>query len=445
MPLFSWFLNGLYALLIIAISPILIYRMIRQGKYRSGFKEKLLGKLPMREDSSRPCLWFHAVSVGEVLLLQSLLAKWEERNPHYEIVITTTTVTGMAVANEKFPQHHVCYFPLDFSWAVKQAIKRIRPSAILLVELELWPNFILAAHQARIPLGLVNGRISEKSFRGYQKIRLLLSRLLSRFNLLAAQNQIYAKRLIALGADKNKVHVTGSIKFDHLQSDRHNKETVALRQFFDIASHETVLIAGSTQAPEESIALDTWQELVKEFPHLRLILVPRHQERFEDVARLVQSRGLPLVRRSKKTASPLPTTSAHPPLLLLDTLGELAACWGLADIAFVGGSLTNRGGQNMIEPSAYGAAVMFGPDTRNFKEVVELLLSHQAAVRISDGKELTKVIRTFLAEPELAQQMGQKAFQLVSNQQGATTKTLQLIKQNLLSTNNTTPQNIDAA
>lgn len=445
MPLFTRILNGLYFLLILAVSPILVYRMITQGKYRDGWREKLLGELPLREDTSRRCLWFHAVSVGEVLLLQPILNEWNQHNHDCEIVITTTTMTGMAVAKEKFPQHHICYFPLDFTWAVKRALKRINPTAILLVELELWPNFIFAAHDAGIPLGLVNGRISEKSFRGYQKIRLLISRLLSRFQLLATQNQTYADRLITLGADQKNVHVTGSIKFDHLQSDRNNPETTELRNYFKIASNETVFIAGSTQAPEEQIAIDMWQQLVKEFPQLRLVIVPRHKERFEEVAQLVHAQNLPLFRRSGKSTLTKKADLTSPPILLLDTLGELAACWGLADIAFVGGSLTNRGGQNMIEPSAYGAAVMFGPDTRNFRDVVEMLLSHQAAKRISDANELTEVTRHFLKNPELAQKIGQKACSVVSNQQGATNTTVRLIEQYLYDFNNLEIKKIDAA
>ena len=389
-----WILNLAYVVLLLAVSPVLLYRAIVLGKYREGWKQKLLGLLPVRS-SREPCLWFHAVSVGEVLQLQTIVRELEAKLPGHEFVITTTTTTGHVVATKQFPQHRVCYFPLDFSWSVRQAIRRVRPAAIVLVELELWPNFILAASRAGIPLILVNGRISEQSYHGYRQVRPLMKQLVQRFAGLLVQNETYAKRLVDLGAPKDRITITGSIKFDRIETDRGNPKTRELRESFGIRAGETVFIAGSTQAPEEEFALETWLTLRRDYPQLRLILVPRHKERFDEVARLVNDRRLPLIRRSRiSTTCPRcgrgpewgdPTGEcAQPPVLLLDTLGELAACWGLADIAFVGGSLTNRGGQNMIEPAAYGAAVLFGPNTDNFRDVVEALLSRRAARVVTD-------------------------------------------------------------
>ena len=478
----SWLLNLIYFLLLAVLSPVLIYRMLAHGKYRDGWAQKLLGRLP-RRNSTAPCLWFHAVSVGEVLQLQTILQELEPRLPGYDFVITTTTVTGLAVAREKFsePQHHVCYFPLDFSWAVNRALDRIRPSTVVLVELELWPNFIMAVHRRKIPLALVNGRISENSFRGYRRIRPLMQKLLIRFDTLAVQNEQYRRRLIVLGAPRNRIVVTGSVKFDGVQTDRNNPQTLELRTSFGIQDSDRVFIAGSTQAPEEQYALDTWLLLRQEFPELRLILVPRHQERFDEVAALVKKRGLSLVRRTETYCAAEQRASHKPeqrashkpeqrashkpergvsaprfvasktgigdhkdrpayadrsgdgggaesaPILLLDTLGELNACWGLANIAFVGGSLTRRGGQNMIEPSAYGAAVLFGQNTNNFRDVVDLLLAERAARVVVDSSDLTRTVRSLLSDRDSAEHQGKIAQRLVLTQQGATKRTAELI------------------
>lgn len=418
-----WLLNVAYLMLLAVVSPVLLYRRWVHGKYRDGWAEKLWGRLPERS-SSRPCLWLHAVSVGEVLQLRPVMRELLAARPDWEFVITTTTRTGLDVAKKEFSQHTVCYFPLDFSWAVRRAIQRIRPSAVVLVELELWPNFVLAADQLQVPLALINGRVSAKSFRGYRRVRPLLRSLLRRFALLAVQNDEYAKRLLDLGTPSDRLHVTGSIKFDGVQFDRNNPKTHELREFFGIAHNERVFIAGSTQAPEEAIALDTWQNLRREFPELRLILVPRHKERFEEVAQLVLSRGLPLRRRSSDMSA---SVSSPDEVLLLDTLGELGECWGLADIAFVGGSLTQRGGQNMLEPAAFGAAVLFGPNTWNFRDIVEQLLARQAAQVVPTAAELTAKVRALLADSVAAHELGSRAKAFLLTQQGATGRTVALL------------------
>lgn len=428
-----WILNLAYVALLLAVSPVLLYRRWVLGKYRDGWSEKLWGRLPER-DGSRPCLWLHAVSVGEVLQLRPMMKLLTAQRPDWDFVITTTTRTGLDVAKKEFPQHLVCYCPLDFSWAVRRAIERIKPSAIVLVELELWPNLVLTARRLGVPLALINGRVSEKSFRGYRRIRPLVARLLSCFDLLAAQNREYADRLLALGAPSDRLQVTGSIKFDGVFSDRANAKTTELRQFFGLQNEDQVFIAGSTQSPEESFALDTWQALRSEFPNLRLVLVPRHKERFEEVATLVTSRDLSVQRRSQAN----PQTGD---VLLLDTLGELSACWGLADIAFVGGSLTQRGGQNMLEPAAYGAAVLFGPNTWNFRDIVEQLLARDAARVVRSPQELTATVREFLHQSSAAEELGRRASEFVAAQQGAAARTVDLLLQVPALRSQSTPQN----
>jgi 3-deoxy-D-manno-octulosonic-acid transferase len=433
--LFAWLLNLAYFALLVAVSPVILFRMLVHGKYRTGWGQKLLGRVPPRQGGG-DCIWLHAVSVGEVLQLQPLLDQLAARRPDCELTISTTTATGFDVARERYPGRQVIFFPLDFSWAVRAALSRIRPTLVALVELELWPNFVQAAAERGIPIALVNGRISERSFRGYRKIRPLMQRMLKQINLLAVQSGTYAERLLALGADQARIYVTGSIKFDRVETDRSNPRTAELRKLFGLDAAESVFIAGSTQDPEERLALASYMALRSKVPSLRLILVPRHKERFESVARIVVDEfKLPLLRRSQLTAGsgpadvPLSIGATPAPVLLLDTLGELSACWGLATIAFVGGSLTHRGGQNMIEPAGFGAAVLFGPNTWNFKDVVELLLTQDAAQVVHSPGELTSQLEELLLNPARRAELGARARELVAAQRGATARTADLIMQ----------------
>lgn len=415
----GWIRNLIYGLVLLAASPVLAYRLIVHGKYRAGWREKLLGLVPTRA-SAHKCVWFHAVSVGEVLLLQPVIAALRCARPNVEIWISTTTATGHGVARDKFPSDRVFYFPLDFTWSVRRAVARVRPDLICLAELELWPGFIEAAHRAGVPLMLLNGRISDRSYRGYRRIGWLVEEWLRKFAVFTMQTEEYAERIEDLGAPTDRIIVTGSVKYDGLESDRLNPRTMALRDAFGLRDDEIVLIAGSTQAPEEALALDTYETLRREFPKLRLILVPRHKERFDEVAGVVQTRGMPLLRRSTPSLS----VAEHSPVLLLDTLGELAACWGLADVAFVGGSLSRRGGQNMLEPAAYGAAVLFGPNTFHFRHAVEMLLLRDAALVVQSGTELTSTVRLLLGNEDRRRFMGRRARDLVLSQSGATDRVM---------------------
>ena len=429
---FRWLLNGLYLLLLVAIAPLLIFRRITQGKYRRGWREKLTGRL-VRQHPERTCLWFHAVSVGEVLQLQKVLDDTAVRFPDAELFLTVTTETGYDVAIKKYPHYTVSFFPLDLSWAIDHALAAIHPAVIVLVELELWPNLILTAHRRQIPLVLINGRMGEKSFRGYSRLRPLMRRLLACFKVLAVQSETYAQRLTALGAPAERVIVTGNIKFDRVEADRNNPKTTEIRRSFQLEDSDQIFIAGSTQDPEESYALDAWLALRNDFLQLRLVIVPRHQERFHEVAAMIRQRGCEIIRRSEVAAGTSKLVSenqdlrAPPVVALLDTLGELAACWGMADIAFVGGSLTNRGGQNMIEPAGYGAAVLFGPNTWNFRDVTEALLSQEGARVVTGPEALMETLQELLQHPAEARRLGNVARAFVATQQGATQRTVDLI------------------
>lgn len=422
-----WLLNIAYLLLLLAVSPLLIWRAITRGKYRTGWAERLWGALPERPGKGE-LIWFHAVSVGEVLQLEPLLSRCRQLRPDLEILVSTTTRTGHELARQRYTDCQVCWFPLDFSWAVKRALRHVRPSLVILVELELWPNFILAVHRANIPLALVNGRVSQHSFAGYRRIGWLIRRLLRCFDRLIAQDDTCARRLAALGAPTERLHVSGSIKYDRIETRRDNPRTIALARQLGIKRGDPVFIAGSTQSPEEQLAVEAWQSARQRHPRLRLIVVPRHPERFDEVATLLRQQGLPLRRRSE-----ISDGSRHQgddlPIVLLDTIGELSDCWGLADVAFVGGSLTKRGGQNMIEPAAYGAAILLGPHTDNFQEIVDALLQRGAARVVADGDALTDRLNWLLDTSAAASALGDAARDFVLSRQGASDRTLEVLEE----------------
>ncbi len=417
-------LDGVYSLLLLAASPWLMVRAIRQGKYRAGWREKLLGSLPAPAKTGRR-IWWHAVSVGEVHLLGPLLRESQRRFPDVEHVITTTTHTGLAAARERYPEQLSCYAPLDFSWAVRRAIRRVCPDLLVLVELELWPQLIRTVQRNGIPLAICNGRLGDRSFRGYRHFRWFFAPLLRGMRLVAAQDNETARRFRELGAREAAVHVTGSVKYDGVETDRENPRTMELRELAGIRQHEQVFVAGSTGDPEEAAVLSMFDALHAEFPHLRLVLVPRHPERFETVAKLLDASGHTWQRRSQLRQG---ITGEASRILLVDAMGELSAWWGLADVAFVGGSLNYRGGQNMIEPAAYAAAVCFGPHTHNFRDIVASLLNADGARVVHDAGELTAFARRCLEDLTFREGLGTNARRHVLSQLGSTQRTVDLLE-----------------
>jgi 3-deoxy-D-manno-octulosonic-acid transferase len=417
-------LNLIYATLLAALSPLVLVRSITTGKYREGWGEKFLGRAPHRIGDG-PCVWFHAVSVGEVLLLKPILQELTRRRPGWEAVISTSTRTGLSMARRSYPDLVTFYAPLDFSWSARRAVSRIRPTVLALVELELWPNLVQAAKESGAMVAIVNGRLSQRSHKGYRKLRGPLGPTLRRIDTVAAQNTEYADRFIDLGVPRNRVKVTGSVKFDGLESDRSNYKTIALRKALGLSPAELIFVAGSTMEGEEAAALAAYRQARASYPHLRLVLVPRHAERFEEVASWLVSQGERVIRRSEGNVTQTPRVPRQaPPVILVDTLGELASVWGLADVAFVGGSLKpGRGGQNMMEPAAFGAALLFGPYTSNFREVVEQLLARDAARVVLDAADLARALLDDLDDPETAAARGAAAREYVLAQDGASGRT----------------------
>ncbi|MBI3823239.1 MAG: 3-deoxy-D-manno-octulosonic acid transferase [Planctomycetes bacterium] len=380
----------------------------------------------------RPVAWFHGVSVGEIHLLRQVVARFRQRFPDWHCVISTTTNTGHDEACKHFADLTVIYWPFDFTWAVTAALDAIRPTLVVLSEGEVWPNFVWAAKKRGVKLALINARMSPRSARRFRFFRWLLKSVFGRLDWIGAQSDEYRQHYLDLGAVN--VVTTGNIKYDGVNVDRGNAKTQAMRTLLGIPSDTLVWVAGSTQDPEESAALDIYRRAKSNHPNLRLILVPRHPERFDDVSNLLDRSGFPFIRRSAFVvraarlhdhgagAPPAPREDA---IILIDTIGELSAVWGLADIAFVGGSLDGkRGGQNMIEPSAYGAAVLFGPHTWNFKQTVADLLARDAAIETTDVAALETAIGKLLDDASRRQQLGQAARAFVLSQQGATGRTL---------------------
>lgn len=427
-------LNFCYLLLLLLFSPFLLYAALFKGKYREGFCQKFLGDAPLKKKPESPSsrrIWIHAVSVGEVNLASVILKEWEKRNPNFEFIVSTTSRTGMELARKKFVGKTVFYAPLDFSWAVKRALKRIQPDFLVLMELELWPNLLLAAEKMNIPIWIMNGRLGEKSFRNYSRIRPLMRRILRTLAFVTTQDEVGAERFLALGLEKDRVVNVGSIKYDGAVSDRKNEKTQTLAALWSVQPEDKIFLVGSSQNPEEEMALNAFKKLKPAHPELRLILVPRHAERFAEVGKLLEKSGLEFLKRSEITEN-TPESVRRKPILLVDVIGELGAWWGTSFVGFVGGSMGNRGGQNMLEPAAFGTAVSFGPNTWNFQDIVSSLLASKAAVVVHDGEEMCEFVRKCLEEPEFAETLGRNARELVAKQQGALQRTLDLFEKKLL-------------
>jgi 3-deoxy-D-manno-octulosonic-acid transferase len=365
--------------------------------------------------------------VGEVQLLAALAAEIgrqaEAAGWKVECVISSSTTTGLEVAAKRFGAERAFPCPLDFTWAVDRVLDRVRPDLLVLGELELWPNLLARVRRRGVPIVVANARMSERSAAGYARIRPLVRRMLARVGLVVARSQADADRFAALGAPA--VMVTGSMKFDGVIGDRQGPDVARLRSLAGIAADDVVFLAGSTQAPEERLAAEAFLAERAAHPRLRLVIVPRHVERSAEIGTILDGLGLAWQARSR-----IEQEGADPAarVLLVDATGELAWWWGTAAIAFVGGSLDGkRGGQNMLEPAAYGAAVSFGPHTRNFKDEVARLLAADAAVVVADGDDLRHFVARCLRDPAWAAGLGARAAGFVAAQRGATATTARLI------------------
>ena len=429
-------LDVVYLTAAVLLLPWVAWRKLSGGRPVAAPWMRLTGGIPPlpRRDAATARIWLHGVSVGEVQLLSVLAAEIrrqaEAAGRSVDCVCSSSTTTGLDVASKRFGADRAFPCPLDFTWAVDRALDRVQPDLLVLGELELWPNLLARVHARGIPVVVANARMSEKSCRGYSRIAPLVRRMLGRVSLVAARSREDADRFASFTPPRScEVTVTGSMKFDGVKGDRAAPDVRRLAALAGISQDDVVFLAGSTQPPEEQFAIDAFRSLSGQHPRLRLVIVPRHVERTSEIAGLLDRSGVGWQLRSRLDAAP---ASPPPRVLLVDTTGELGWWWGSARIAFVGGSLDGkRGGQNMLEPAAYGAAVAFGPHTRNFRDEVRRLLAADAAVVVEDQAGLAAFVRRCLDEPAYAAALGGRAAGLVASQRGSTAATAAAILRTL--------------
>jgi 3-deoxy-D-manno-octulosonic-acid transferase len=422
--------NVLFTAFFILASPHYFFRMKRRGNWQGGFGQRF-GRYDSKFKqaiTNRQTLWMHAVSVGEVNLCTQLIRALEPRLPNVKIVVSTTTTTGMGELERKLPSHiSRIYYPIDYRSSVSRALSIVRPRAIVLVEAEIWPNFIWGARKRGIPLFLVNARLSERSYPRYRRLGFLFRPLFRSLDGVGAQNEADADRLRKLGCRPEAIRVVGSMKFDAAKLDERRLLDVPgiLRQL-GVPPGAPVLLGGSTHAGEEAVLTKAFLRLRDRFPNLFLILVPRHFERSREVGRQLEALGVRFNYRNEIT-----NTTEHPPghlqCLLVNTTGELKFFYEHATVIFVGKSLTAEGGQNPIEPGALGKAMVFGPNMQNFAEVARSFLAHQGAIQIKDAAELEKVLGELLADPARLAELGRNALQVVHENLGAVERTVDMI------------------
>jgi len=425
----------LLSLGLIVLIPHFIFQALAHGKYVDGLRQRLGSVPPVK---GKPVIWLHCVSVGETQAARPLAKRLKQQFPHHALVVSTITRTGQNLARDVFRNQaaSVFYFPFDWRWTVRRTLKAVDPAVVLIMETELWPNFLRECRSRRIPVALVNGRISRQSYRRYRLIKSFLRRVLSSLSIAVMQSETDAKRMEELGMPKEKLFTAGNLKFDVEFAGELISKTEELRKRFDLDSNVPLIVAASTHAPEEEIILESIQKLRQKQP-VRLMLAPRHPERFNEVAVLLQKSGLSWTRR---TNPPDPNDGAAS-VILLDTIGELPATYALAQIVFVGGSIVDKGGHNVLEPAAAGATVVTGAHTHNFQAIVELMNEAGALVQLpaledaAASDELAYVFEKLLASPAEREDLGRRAKQLITANQGAADRTMQLIAPPILAAN----------
>lgn len=421
-----------YDLILLLISPVLLgchlFRSRRRGR-PAAIAERLGRILP--EEKVRAgdvtTLWVHAVSVGETMAVRPLLKELKKRYPATRIILSNITETGRSVALRLGEADRCIYFPFDYGFAVSRSLDAIRPSLIIIVETEIWPNFLRQANRRRIPVILANGRISDRSFGRYLRFRPFFRRILGDFSAFCMQTGDDARRIIAMGARQAKVHVAGNLKFDNLPIHKDGGGKAASRRNYHISEKCTVIVAASTHAGEEDAFLEACRDLLMSGQPIILVVVPRHPERAEAAASLLSQSGITAIRRTELDDSMgelSPGTA-----LLVDTVGELMKIFAVSDLAFVGGSLQPVGGHNLLEPASLGVPIIFGPHMENFREIADLVLSYGAGVQVADVEGLAAAVRRLLGDPALREEMGENGLRLLRENGGATFRHMEVITQ----------------
>jgi len=426
--------NILFRIFFLLSSPYYFMRMRRRGNWRAGFAERF-GKFNVvlkQSITNRQVLWLHAVSVGEVNVCTQLIRALEPRMPNLKILVSTTTTTGMEVLKRKLPSHiSKIYYPLDLRKYVSRALAATYPEAIVLVEAEIWPNFIWRAKEMGIPIFLVNARLSDRSYRGYKRFGFLFRPLFASFAGVGAQNEADAARLRELGCRLEAIHIVGSLKFDAAQLDTRVAINVGgmLRQV-GVPAGTPILLGGSTHDGEEAILAEVFQRLRKQFPNLFLIVVPRHFERGREVGTALRERGVKFIYRTDVAAG-TKLAPGEVDCLVVNSTGELKFFYEHATVIFVGKSLTAQGGQNPIEPAALGKPIVFGPNMQNFAEVTRDFLAQDGAVQVQNAAELERKVAELLANEARRTELGRNALKVVQEKLGGIERTVDMIVQRL--------------
>jgi 3-deoxy-D-manno-octulosonic-acid transferase len=415
--------SALLAASLLISLPYWMFGKRRHGKYREGLRERL-GRVPSRlQGHSKPAIWIHAVSVGEVLAVSELVGELRRRFPLYQVVLSTTTATGQKLAKKHFGEDSVFYFPLDFAFAIQPYLTTLKPQLIVIAETEFWPNFLRLSRKSGARITLVNARISDRSWPGYRRAMRIgvLPAVLDDIDLFLAQTDEDARRLCDIGASAERVEVSGNLKFDVAAPDP-PAVVASLRAVFQQSGAGPVVVCGSTVGEEEGLLLLAFQNVLASHPQAVMILAPRHPERFGEVAQLLEQMGIRYWRRSLWSGD-----SIAGGVLLVDTIGELASLYALGDVAFVGGSLVPRGGHNIIEPAQHGVPIIVGKHTENFRDIVGLFQSKEA-VRVVGPAEFPLVLMDLLSNEADRIALGRRAAETLRSQMGATERTVKALE-----------------
>ena len=420
----------LYDIGFLIFSIIYLPVLILKGKLHREFPERF-GRYDKAKErallSGSGRIWIQAVSVGEVALCKSLIPLLKEKFPANDLVVSTITKAGNDLAKKLFSREAiVIYFPLDFSFTVKRAVKFIKPEIFVMIETEIWPNLLKELSLNSIPSILINGRISDRSIGKYRAVKAYLKNTLCKIRAFCMQDIIDGMRIIELGAPSDRVKVTGNMKFD-VEVPVNILTSDAIRQSFGLKTGDELFVAGSTHNGEEEIIIETFKELVFEFPRLKLLIAPRHIERVEEIESVVKRSGLQSARVSRLNA--VRNTQDAVRILILDTIGHLNDAYSAATLVFMGGSLIKHGGQNPIEPAVLGRAILFGPNMFNFRYIANVLLREGAALQITGKEELVKFSRMLLKDIPERLKLGDNAKRVVADNRGATKKNLRQISE----------------
>jgi 3-deoxy-D-manno-octulosonic-acid transferase len=418
------FYNILFLLIFPLLLPHFLLRMRKRGGYSRNFMQRLghYSDEVLEQLGGHPRIWVHAVSVGELFVALRMMQEWREREPGVLFALTTTTSTAYSIAQRELKAPDVAlYFPVDFPPIMKRAFQEINPLTIVLVEVELWPNLIRMARRQGIPLLLVNGRMSDRSYRGYRKLTMLTRKLLPLFDLISAQSDEDLQRFIALGADPARTVNLGSAKYDVALATPpgEGEKVLDIMRAAGIKPDQLVLLAGSTWDGEEDAMVDLYRGLKTRYRNLVLMIAPRHVERVPKIIELLKPRVGKLVRRSTIKEKPSIAPASPPDVLLIDTTGELKHFYANADVIFVGKSLTQHGGQNIIEPALYGKPVVVGPNMENFPAIMEDFLAENAVIQVKDLQGLRRSVDDLLCDPAKRQVIGQAARRVVEQKSGS--------------------------